>query len=119
MRVPEPRLVGVGFGLWATCCRVASGWPSSAPPTRGTYAGVTISPLPDWWSSGASHIVVSGDSGGGNLTLAVTHKAKRDCLLAGRRHRCRPCRDAAARDLGERTRPASRRRPALLPQPAA
>jgi len=31
---------------------------------------------------GASHIVVSGESGGGNLTLAVTHKAKRDGWLS-------------------------------------
>ncbi len=30
---------------------------------------------------GASHIVVSGESGGGNLTLAVTHKAKREGWL--------------------------------------
>lgn len=29
----------------------------------------------------ASHIVVSGESGGGNLTLAVTHKAKREGWL--------------------------------------
>ncbi len=30
---------------------------------------------------GASHIVVSGESGGGNLTLTVTHKAKREGWL--------------------------------------
>ena len=30
---------------------------------------------------GASHIVVSGESGGGNLTLAVAHKAKREGWL--------------------------------------
>jgi acetyl esterase len=30
---------------------------------------------------GASHIVLSGESGGGNLTLAVTHKAKREGWL--------------------------------------
>ena len=30
---------------------------------------------------GASHIVVSGESGGGNLTLAVAHKAKREAWL--------------------------------------
>ena len=30
---------------------------------------------------GASHIVVSGESGGGNLTLSVTHKAKREGWL--------------------------------------
>ena len=30
---------------------------------------------------GASHIVVSGESGGGNLTLAIAHKAKREGWL--------------------------------------
>lgn len=30
---------------------------------------------------GASHLIVSGESGGGNLTLAVTHKAKREGWL--------------------------------------
>ena len=32
---------------------------------------------------GASHIVVSGESGGGNLTLTVTHKAKRELATGG------------------------------------
>jgi acetyl esterase len=31
---------------------------------------------------GISHLIVSGESGGGNLTLAVAHKAKRDGWLA-------------------------------------
>jgi acetyl esterase len=32
---------------------------------------------------GGSHIVVSGESGGGNLTLTVSHKAKREGWLGG------------------------------------
>jgi hypothetical protein len=31
---------------------------------------------------GVSHLIVSGESGGGNLTLAVAHKSKRDGCLA-------------------------------------
>ena len=31
---------------------------------------------------GVSHLIVSGESGGGNLTLAVPHKAKRDGRLS-------------------------------------
>ena len=30
---------------------------------------------------GVTHLIVSGESGGGNLTLAVTHKAKREGWL--------------------------------------
>ena len=64
-------------------CRVPQLRRASSARTRIRPVSTTAQPLSDGHSptaaiSASSHLIVGGESGGGNLTLTVAHKAKRE-----------------------------------------